>query len=103
MNSDESKCQSNKVSTMSKCFIRGSSMITFDGCHNNDDHVILMPYNGNHHQTHDQRIRHIPLLENGSQTSSLCDFQESHVFKSVRTKFIDQLKVEVPNVFIKIA
>ena len=66
-------------------------MITFEGCHSNNDHVKLVPYHDNHHQTHDQRYRHVPLLENATQPPE--DIQECHAFKSFRTKFLDQVKV----------
>ena len=91
LSSDQDECVRKKVSTMSKCFVRGASMITFEGCHSNNDHVKLVPYHDNHHQTHDQRYRHVPLLENATQPPE--DIQECHAFKSFRTKFLDQVKV----------
>ena len=66
-------------------------MITFECCHSHNDHVKLVPYYGNHHQTHDQRFRHVPLLENVTLPPD--DFQESHAFQNFRTKFLDQIKV----------
>lgn len=81
----------NRVSAMSKCFVRGASMITFECCRSDMDHVKLVPYHGNHHQTHDQRIRHVPLLENVTLPPD--DFQESRAFQSFRAKFLDQIKV----------
>ena len=91
LGSDQDECVRNKVSTMSKCFVRGASLITFQNCHSNDDRVTLVPYYGHHHQTHDQRIRHVPLLENGTQPPQ--DIQECHAFHSFCVKFLDQIKV----------
>ena len=91
LSSRENESMKKRVSTMSKCFVRGASMITFEGCHSNMDNVKLVPYHGNHHQTHDQRIRHVPLLENGIHETD--NFQESEAYRSFRAKFLDQIKV----------
>ena len=75
-------------------------MITFENCLSNDDHVKLVPYHGNHHQTHDQRFRHVPLLENAIQPPD--HFQECHAFQSFRTKFLDQVKVCSVHCFLSV-
>ena len=100
LGSDREECDKKKVSTMSKCFVRGASMITFENCLSNNDHVKLVPYHGNHHQTHDQRFRHVPLLENATQPPD--HFQECHAFQSFRTKFLDQVKVCSAHCFLSV-
>ena len=91
LSSEKKECTRNKFSTMSKCFVRGATMITFEGCHSDGDGVKLVPYYGNHHQTHDRRIRHVPVLENEVEPST--NWEESHAFQSFRNRFLDQIKV----------
>ena len=74
-----------RVSFMSSCFVKGASVLLFEGSRSVNDGVTLNPYYGAHDPTHDCQILHVPLLRSAHP--------DGNTFRCFTEKFFSQLQI----------